>query len=244
MPDTRRHRGAHPADAELFAPGALPVLRAAVADLAWLLTRGYAINSALKLVGDRHGLAERQRAAVRRSTCPDESLAARRARRVGSDALAGEPLWIDGYNVLTTLEVALGGGVILIGRDGCPRDLAGVHGTYRQVEETRPALELIGGFLADRGAGPCTWRLDSPVGNSGRLAAVMRSLAADRGWDWNVVLEFNPDDALAGAPEIIATADAGVLERGGPWIDLAGELIRTRVPSAWLVDLSEAAASP
>ena len=67
MPDTRRHRGPHPQDAELFASETHPTLREAVNHLSWLLTRGYAERSSLKLVGDRFGLQERQRRAVMRS---------------------------------------------------------------------------------------------------------------------------------------------------------------------------------
>ena len=53
MPDRRNHRGAHPQDRLLFARDAEPDLRRATSDLNWLLTRGYASVSALKLVGDR-----------------------------------------------------------------------------------------------------------------------------------------------------------------------------------------------
>ena len=69
MPDRRTHRGPHPEDAELFATAAIPALRAAAADLTWLLDRGYAVSSSLKLVGDRHYLAVRQRVAVARCVC-------------------------------------------------------------------------------------------------------------------------------------------------------------------------------
>src|SRR5437763_1300671 len=64
VPDTRSHRGPDPRDGLAFDPSAWPALRAAVADLSWLLERGYAPTSALKLVGDRWSLTERQRAAV------------------------------------------------------------------------------------------------------------------------------------------------------------------------------------
>ena len=52
-------------------------------------------------------------------------------------------------NQLITIEAALSGGLIFRGRDGCFRDLASIHGTYRKVEETLPALNLIGSFLAE-----------------------------------------------------------------------------------------------
>ena len=61
MPDTRNHRGPDPRDDDAFGPHAWPALRQAVAELSWLLERGYASTSALKLVGDRWSLTERQR---------------------------------------------------------------------------------------------------------------------------------------------------------------------------------------
>ena len=124
MPDKRRHRGRHPADDQLFAKPQLEGLRRAVADYSWLLTRGYATDSALKLVGDRHVLMARQRMAVRRSACADSSLQRRAAKMTPIKEAAGNAIGIDGYNLLITVESALSGGMVLIGRDGCYRDLA------------------------------------------------------------------------------------------------------------------------
>lgn len=82
MPDKQRHRGAHPADGKLFDRSCLDDLRSAVAHLSWLLSRGYALDSSLKLVGDRFNLTQRQRMAVRRSACTDELSGAARARMI------------------------------------------------------------------------------------------------------------------------------------------------------------------
>src|SRR5437588_95661 len=121
MPDRRQHRGPHPEDAQLFAPEAWLALRSAVGDLCWLLDRGYAGRSALKLVGDRYRLAQRQRVAVGRCSCSRAASESRRARQLAVDQLPGRVVAIDGYNVLTTVEAALAGGVLLIGRDGVLR---------------------------------------------------------------------------------------------------------------------------
>ena len=109
MPDKRKHRGSHPKDADLFAPAKLPDLRGAVADLSWLLTRGYAAPSSQKIVGDRYDLTKRQRVAMARSACGDGEFADRLAKRVDAAAVAGEPVAIDGYNLLITIEAALSG---------------------------------------------------------------------------------------------------------------------------------------
>src|SRR5687767_2214386 len=150
MPDKRTHRGAHPEDAEGFAPPWHAALRAAVADLSWLLSRAYATPSAVKIVGDRYQLSARQRTAVTRCACANEQLAGRLRREVRLEQVrGGDVLIVDGYNVLTTIEVALGGGWLLAARDMTYRDMASIHGSYRKVEETRPAIELLGRRLAD-----------------------------------------------------------------------------------------------
>ncbi len=145
---------------------------------------------------------------------------------------------LDGFNVLTTIEAALGGAVVLLARDGCVRDVAGLHGTYRKVEETLPAIALIGDFLADRGVAHCLWCLDRPVSNSGRLRSALLTMAEVRGWDWSVELMFNPDAHLSEAADAVVSADGLILDRCQAWTNLAREVIAARIPDAWLVDLS------
>jgi hypothetical protein len=238
VPDSRSHRGPDPHDAHAFDAGALPALREAVADLSWLLDRGYTHVASLKLVGDRWSLTERQRRAIVRSACPDAALAARLCRQVEPEELAGQPVALDGFNVLTTLEAALGGAVVLGGRDGCLRDIAGVHGTYRKVEETAPAAQIVGEVLEALDAGPCTWWLDRPVSNSGRLRAALLETAREHGWDWRVELMFNPDTVLAASLEVVASADSVILDHCARWLNLARLAVEDRVPGAFLVDLS------
>ena len=237
MPDRRRHRGPHPDDAERFGAVHLPALREAAADLGFLLDRGYANTAALKLVGDRFALDARQRLLLMRGTCTTTAAVARQEKRVDAAALAGRVLWIDGFNVLTTIEAALAGGVLLRGRDGCTRDMASMHGTWRRVDETSPAAVLVGEVLAEIGVVAARWLLDRPVSNAGRFALLLRALAAQRAWNWQVELTDSPDRELAAVAEVIATADGPVLDRAGAWFDLAGEVLARRLPGAPVVHL-------
>lgn len=204
-------------------------MQAATADLSWLLTRGYADTSAIKLVGDRHELTVRQRQAVTRSACSDPARDHRKARQISRAELLGGPaptLAIDGFNCLITLESALSHGVVLRGRDGALRDLASVHGTYRQVAETAFGIEILGRHLH----GPTTpltttttpltitWYLDRPVANSGRLRALLLEIAARRGWPWTCDLVNNPDAVLIHHP-VVATSDAWILDHCARWFD-------------------------
>lgn len=214
------------------------MLSAATQDLCWLLDHGYASHSATELVGNRHNLTSRQRMAVSRCACSLEAAQQRRQLQLAPADVRGRELWLDGYNVLTVIESALSGGVVLLGRDGCCRDIAGIHRRYRKVSETIPVLRLIGETTADWGVTCCRWWLDKPVSNSGRLKTLILETAAVAGWNMTVELVFNPDKVLWESEHVIATSDGVVLDRCGQWVNLARLLIAARMPQARLVDLS------
>ncbi|MBM4094429.1 MAG: DUF434 domain-containing protein [Planctomycetes bacterium] len=237
MPDRRKHRGPHPEDTRLFDRSVWPCLQQAVAHLSWLLTRGYAIDSSLKLVGDRLQLDARQRLAVRRSACSDQSLAHRARTHVPWGDVAGQVLDIDGFNVLTTVEAAMGGGILLQGRDDCVRDMASMHGSYRKVAETLPAIEAIGQLLASLAPARCVWWLDRPVSNSGRVSTLLLQLAAENGWPWQAELVFDPDATLRGTSGIVVSADSLVLDGCAAWLNLAKALVGSMGERAWVVPL-------
>ncbi|MEM1452273.1 MAG: DUF434 domain-containing protein [Planctomycetota bacterium] len=238
MPDHRRHRSHAPGDPDHFSEENLPRLAEAFEHFVWLLDRGYADPSSLKLVGDRFHLVARQRDALRRIACPADECKARAAHRVPASDLRGQAVAIDGFNVLTTVETALGGGVVLVTRDGCIRDIASMHGTWRRVAETVPAAEVIADFLTGAGVASAKWYLDAPVSNSGRLAAILRSVAEERGLDWTVEIVPDPDRVLPKCAAVVASADRAVLDASQKWTDLARQIIEQRVPDAWVVDVT------
>jgi hypothetical protein len=237
-PDTRRHRGAHPADAQLFHTDQLPKLRQAVADLSCLLSRGYKMTSSLKLVGDRHGLRERQRLAVSRSACSDEDRRRRIDHRIAVEQLRNQDVIVDGFNLMITLEAALSKGPLLIGIDGSIRDLSSVHGSYRSVDETERAIIMTGKALQELGSSSVEWLLDRPVSNSGRLASRIAELAHQHGWPWQVETVFNPDSRIISSPRVAITSDSLILDRVGKWADLKSYLLAKEITNAWLIDLS------
>lgn len=239
MPDKRTHRGPHPADAKLFADGKISDLSSALADFSLLLTKGYADKSALKLVGDKFSLTERQRLAIMRSACSDQQLASRKQRELKIAEISGRPVAIDGYNVLITIEAAMSGAFIFKGRDGCFRDLASIHGTYRKVTETIPAVQLIGQFLKAHDINNCLWLLDSPVSNSGRLKKLLGELAKENNWNWKIELSLSPDAELIKNDAAVASSDSVVLDGCKSWANLARAVIEEKLPDSNIVALSK-----
>ena len=238
MPDRRRHRGPHPSDRKHFAAAQHPQLRQAVAELAWLLDRDYPPVASLKLVGDHHRLSARQRRAVQHATCTDAQRHHRRRTRLELAEVHHQPLVIDGFNVLITVESALAGGVCLLGRDGCLRDLASVHGSYRAVDETRHALHAIVSQIISAGVADVCFLLDRPVSNSGRVKTALGEILAAHAARWTIELVDHADREVAGHDGPVATSDSWILDRASLWTPLATTVVTAAAPDAWIVDLS------
>lgn len=242
MPHKQKHRGQHEQDARLFGTKWQPVLNEATSDFSWLLSRGYSDKSGLKLVGDRYRLNMRQRKALLRAACSDESLQTRHAKRLHGQDLPEAALAIDGYNLLITIESALGGGMIFQCRDGCYRDIASVHGTYRKVEETLPALTMIGVTLQKLAVSSVQWYLDRPVSNSGRLKGIMYELSEQYDFGWEIDLVNNPDRTLVEQSEaVVVSSDGWVLDHADSWFNLHRYIVDT-IPTASVVSLKGASA--
>lgn len=232
----QHHRTAHPDDRRTFAPESLATLRRAVEEVGWMLGRGYPMSLAVRAAGDRHQLTDRQRLAVTRASASPADLASRASRRVEGASLRGAELSVDLFNVLITLELALGGGALLRCADGPLRDLAGLRGSYRLVVETEPAATHLLSTLASMELARCVLWIDAPVSNSGRLRARLEALAAREGAA--VELEMVPDaDAAMRGCAVAASADAMVIDGAARWCNLAAEIVAARVPDAWVLDL-------
>jgi hypothetical protein len=216
-------------------------LRNAVQDLNWLRSRGYAEASAIKLVGDRYQLHRRQRVAVGRCACSDAAQTRRASSQRSPSEVFGKPLMIDGLNVITTIEVALAGGVLLLGRDQCLRDMASYHGSYRLVQETEQAIDILVDMITSMRPSEAMVYIDRPVSNSGRLAQAIRKAAEPKRAIVEALTADGVDELLKTSSAIVATSDSAILDRSDRWLNLARiavERHRAELRPLWLLDLS------
>ena len=195
------------------------------------------MKAALKLVGDRYLLRDRQRKALRRCAASDSDCASRRRRLMPANAIEGATLSVDGYNVLLTVEAALSGGLLLLGRDGALRDLAAMSQHYRRVDVTRQAVELICRYVDMNGCARVLWYLDRPISNSGRLKKLIEEVVEVAESSWLVELTSQTDKLLKESPYIVATADSAILDNCRAWFNLAREVVDASVRDAWILDL-------
>ena len=219
-------RGTQPTDAQDFGADALTVLRKAAEEVCFLLDRGYPAETTVSFVGNRYRFSERQRLALMRTLSSRQRIAERKRREVTE--IAGNTVWIDGFNVIIGLEIAFSGSLLFRCMDGTVRDLAGLHGSYRLIPETDQAIRGLLGTLESLRAGRAVIYLDRPVANSGRLAQRIRELAAESSVPVEVLVE-NPVDALLKTKPLIATADAFILDECGAWINLVRRVADTQL---------------
>ena len=129
-----------PQDSIEFGAKAAEQLNAAAQELVFLMDRGYDTKSASTFVGNHHLLSERQRMALARIVSTASAVQRRKRKEL---IQAPDYLVLDGFNTIITLEVALSGSLLLEGMDGTIRDLAGLRGSYRIVDKTIQAVELL-----------------------------------------------------------------------------------------------------
>ncbi len=231
------NRGPHPEDAAQFGADQHERLRAAVRDLSWLRSRGYSGAAAQKLVGDRYQLKRRQRNAVARSACTDEERAHRLQAQISPESVAGRPVDVDAFNALITVEAALGGAYLFVGRDTAYRDVNPLKGTYRVVRQTPPALQLLVATLQRLQPGPVTWHLDQSISNVGRVKPRLSRTLSEKGAAWRLAVSDRVDAALRASSNVVVTSDSAILDVTEDWLHLEALVHARHVPHAHIVDL-------
>ncbi len=233
MSDSRR--GYVPTDSREFNQESQLLLRKAQKDILYLLEQGYPIKGASTFVGNHYMLSERQRLAIVRATAAESTLKMREAKRL-SRASIGKKVFIDGLNVIITLEVALSNATLIHCMDGTIRDLAGLRGTYRIIDKTEEAIRFVGDELLLYEIEEAVFYLDAPVSNTGRLKQKILEVLQLYPFDTKVELVNNADVILQGLGSVI-TQDSIILNKCESWSNLTAEIVKKRIPGIAPVEL-------
>lgn len=216
-----RNRGKASGDDKFFASESIIVLlQEALKDLHYLLSRGFAEKSSLLLVANRYKLHSRQMKAIQGMAASAAQIEIRKQKELLPNFLDDQTIAIDGFNLLILLEAAMSGAYIFKGLDGCYRDIAGVHGSYKRVKQTTEALSIVADILHNCKVAKVVWYLDKPISNSGMLKKMLLEIAAVTNSDWEVELVFNPDKILAQSTMVVVSSDAWILDNCLRWTNI------------------------
>lgn len=236
--ENNRNRGKNTEDDSLFgSEKQLNKLKSAIQDMQYLLSRGFAEKASSELVGNHYRLKARQIQAVRGASASENQIQDRKFKQLKISDLNNKTIYLDGFNVLILMESLLSEAYIFEGVDGCFRDLSGVFGTYKRVNQTFASIELVATFLKKSKAEKLVWLFDKPVSNSGRIKQMILDFAKENHLNWEVELEFNPDKFLVENAEITVSSDAWILDHCKNWFNLVGYLIDEEKLSVNLVKM-------
>ena len=218
-------RGFVPEDKKEFTGEGIEKLKKAAEEVAFLLERGYSVKTATTFVGNHHLLSERQRLALARGLAAKEVLENRKKKECDILGLKGRKVYMDGFNIIITLEVAFSESVIIKGEDNTIRDLAGLRGTYQIIDKTEKAILSILNALDKLKVAQLEIYLDSPVSNSGRLKNFILELSEP--YQVEVIVSVIPDvDRVLYTKEGVITSDAVILDNCSSWINLTPYLLK------------------
>jgi len=202
----------------------LAVLKEAATDLRYLLNRGYNKPSALKLVGDRYQLNKIERSILFRSVYSQRECMIIKSKRVEPGELRENEIWIDGFNVLNTVEAILRGECVILCDDGVIRDFSEIHSKYKITELTEAALSAVADFLKMAEVRQTVILFETQISKSGELAALTRSLMTKSGIKCTAKTTKTVDSELIKSGKIIASSDSALLLKCRKFIDLPAHL--------------------
>jgi hypothetical protein len=204
-------------------------LQQAAEDFRYLLNRGYPRKATLELVGNRYGLTFDERHLLHRGVFSHADSEARRKKIISIKAVQNKDLAVDGHNVLITIEAGLSGRPLILADDGFVRDISGLSGGFKKTEVTGKAIQLIFAFLKKWRPRHTLFLFDAPISKSGILAQELRTLLKKEGLPGDALAVKVPEKTLIGFPGVVATSDTAIIDRSKRVIDLAGDIIRTKI---------------
>lgn len=219
---TNARRGYVPDDERNFSPESIEVMRTASRHVDYLINEGYDLKQATTFVGNHFLLSDRQRLAIIRSLATKEQLENREIKRLEASKLYGQDVWIDGFNMVITLEVLLNDSILFECMDGTIRDLAALRGTYRIISETADAVRMLFDFLKEMKIYSAIILLDEPISNSGRLKALIADTGESYPFKLDIQIQRDVDRTLYEKENVI-TSDSIILDRCLSWVNLTAE---------------------
>jgi len=195
-------------------------------DLRFLLDRGYKKKNAVTFVANKYLLDKKHRNFLVRSVFSSSKSDERKRKIVNIREIANKPLFVDGYNVLITVESILtdNAEAIVLCDDGVLRDVNAVFGKYKFSGITEKALNDIISILEKHKPSSIIFFFDSPVSFSAKLAELTKKIMDVHGIEGEVklskIVDYELVKAAKDAGGIVATSDSVMIDKVRKIVDI------------------------
>jgi hypothetical protein len=189
-------------------------------DLRYLLNRGYGKSSAVTFVCNHYQLTRKDRHFLVRSIFSDTHVKTACEKKLPLHKIRGEPLTVDGFNVLITTDAVLKNEAFLCD-DSVVRDALGIFGKYKITEATYTALDAIYEVINECHPKEVTFYFDQQVSHSGKLCKSVRD-------HFSCTTAAHVDLLLAHLNKITATSDSILIEKLTHFVDIPFEILLSK----------------
>jgi hypothetical protein len=217
-----------------MAPKISTKLKDATKDLKYLLDRGYRKKIALNFVGNHYLLNQNERNYLGRCVFSEITSQMRQDKITNIKSISGNTVFIDGYNVLITVEtILINPEKLIIAQDGLVRDTSAVFGKYKIKKETIKSMNLILNTLKTHKPSFVKFYLDKQVSFSGELVKMIIKFLESHEIPGNAVVSQNVDYELVQEWKekggLVATSDGAVIDKVNNIIDIPLVIIKKEV---------------
>jgi len=154
--------------------------------------------------------------------------ASRKGKRIPARELSGRTVFIDGYNVIITVESLILGATLYLCDDGFLRDTRGIFRRYRSSDNTILALREVLSILQESGVDRAEFLLDQQISRSGALAAKIRDMMVEHAVPGSAMTAKDVDRRLKLADHPVATGDGAIIDEAQKVVDLPAEVAKRR----------------
>ena len=191
----------------------MSIMDAAI-DIRNLLNRGYPQQGAVKFVCDHYRLNEENRHLLLRTVVSGKISENRKMKFLPCDAIKGNNIVIDGYNIIIGMESILEKKAFFCD-DGVIRDIKGTFRNFRITEITEKAIEIIMRFLKEENPANVYFLLDSQISKSGLLSELLREKMDYYGLKGYAKTSKHVDHDLKISQDIILSSDGVIIDKAG-----------------------------
>jgi hypothetical protein len=189
-----------------------------------LLNQNYRKKVALNFVANHYLLDKNCRNYLARSVFSDYVSQSRKSKIVDLNEIKDSILFLDGYNVIITVESILNNNKIVLADDGLIRDTRAVFGKYKFREITISALSLIFDCISLHRPKYIEFYIDKQVSFSGKLAQEIKTMMKNYDLNGMTILSNNVDyhiiQKCSKSICIVGTSDGVIVDKVEKVVDI------------------------
>ncbi|BDC36309.1 MAG: DUF434 domain-containing protein [Candidatus Methanoliparum thermophilum] len=191
-----------------------------ILDVRYLLDRKYPKKSVITYVSNHYGLTKDDRNILARIACKKDVADDRKRKVVSIESIYNKKLFIDGFNVLITVESLILGYPVFLCDDGILKDVRSLFHRYKMGLMTREALYKIETITSKYNPKEILIIFDSQISKSGELSKLTRDIFNKDNCFVFISKNTDKDIIENSKKEIVATSDGIIIDNVEKVIDI------------------------